>query len=90
MFFVTKDTSTDVPPGEPTNNNNNHVQHFSNYYKGERKEEDYELRPEWKIQLKTKCILDYGSSGTVDTLAGWELVQIPEGTFVDFEKLEPA
>jgi hypothetical protein len=62
------------------------------FFRHQRKEEDYELRPEWKTHLKTKCVLDDGSTGTVSALAGWELFEghISKGTFLDFEKLAVA
>lgn len=62
--------------------------HDGLFFRHQRKEEDYELRPQWKQHLKEKCTLQDGSVGTVEHLAGWELFEehIAKGTYVDFEK----
>lgn len=60
------------------------------FFRHQRKEEDLQLRPEWKEQLKTKCAIQDGrrtSKGTVATLAGCELFEahIEQGDYYDFE-----
>lgn len=58
------------------------------FFRHQRKEEDFELRPEWKDAIKVKCSPDGGKTiGTVSQLAGWELFEgaIKKGGYVDFE-----
>jgi hypothetical protein len=57
------------------------------FFRHQKKDEDYLLRPHWKHDLATKVILKDGTKGTVANLAGWELFenQIEAGGFVDFE-----
>lgn len=57
------------------------------FFRHQKKDEDFALRPEWKEDLSTKVVLKDGSRGTAATLAGWELFehQIAEGGFIDFE-----
>lgn len=59
------------------------------FFRHQRKEEDYELRPEWKESIKVQIALDGGKTvGTAARLAGWELFEehIAKGTYQDFEK----
>jgi hypothetical protein len=56
------------------------------FFKHQRKEEDYALRPEWKSALRRQCSPDGGRTvGTVAELAGWELFEsaLALGSFVD-------
>ena len=58
------------------------------FFKHQRKEEDYELRPEWVEELSMKCSPDGGTTkGTVAMLAGWELFEgmVLRGEFRDLE-----
>ena len=59
------------------------------FFKHQRKEDDYQLRPDWKEALQTNVTIDEGQTkGTIGQLAGWKLFEqhIAENTFVDFEK----
>ena len=59
------------------------------FFKHQKKEDDYHLRPEWKANLQTKIAIDQGQTkGTIGQLVGWKLFEqhIEIGTFVDFEK----
>uniref|UniRef100_A0A7S4JE02 Uncharacterized protein n=1 Tax=Odontella aurita TaxID=265563 RepID=A0A7S4JE02_9STRA len=59
------------------------------FFRHQRKEEDYDLRPKWRDDVKRKCTPDGGRTvGTVAKLAGWELFEghISTGKFLDFER----
>lgn len=59
------------------------------FFRHQRKEDDYNLRPRWREALETKIAIDDGDTqGTVGQLVGWKLFEqhIAEGTYVDFEK----
>lgn len=59
------------------------------FFKHQKKEDDYHLRPDWKQALQTKITIDEGQTkGTVGQLVGWKLFEqhIALDTFVDFEK----
>ena len=58
------------------------------FFRHQRKDEDYQLRPHWKDDLATKVVLKDGTKGTAATLAGWELFEqlIQDGEYVDYEK----
>ena len=58
------------------------------FFRHQRKEEDYALRPEWRDDVRRECTPDGGKTrGTVAALAGWELFEghIAKGGYVDFE-----
>lgn len=57
------------------------------FFRHQKKDEDFALRPEWKEDLNTQVVLNDGSKGTAASLAGWELFeqQIQKGGYVDFE-----
>jgi hypothetical protein len=57
------------------------------FFRHQKKDEDFALRPEWKEDLDTKVVLKDGSKGTAASLAGWELFEhlIHQGGYVDFE-----
>jgi hypothetical protein len=59
------------------------------FFKHQKKEDDYDLRPGWREALKATVAIDDGATkGTVGQLAGWKLFEqhIAEGSYVDFEK----
>jgi hypothetical protein len=58
------------------------------FFRHQKKDEDFQLRPHWKQDLSTQVVLKDGTKGTAATLAGWELFehQIQDGGYVDFEK----
>lgn len=59
------------------------------FFRHQKKEEDFEYRPEWREQVKQKCSCDGGkTNGTVDKMAGWRLFesQIAKNQYVDFEQ----
>ena len=58
------------------------------FFRHQRKEEDYDARPEWRGSLNEQVTIDNGSTkGTIGKLTGWKLFEqhINEGTYVDFE-----
>lgn len=58
------------------------------FFRHQIKEEDFELRPEWKSGIDRKVAMDGGKTkGTVGKLAGWRLFEedIALGQYVDFE-----
>ena len=58
------------------------------FFRHQRKEEDFDLCPEWKNQVKAKCSPDNGKTvGTIDKLVGATILEnlIKEGNFIDFE-----
>lgn len=59
------------------------------FFRHQRKDDDFALRPHWEKYLKTAVSLKDGTRGTAATLAGWELFehQIQQGDYIDFEKL---
>lgn len=58
------------------------------FFRHQKKDEDFALRPQWKEDLDTKVVLKDGEQGTVATFTGWRLFeeQIQEGTYKDFER----
>lgn len=56
------------------------------FFRHQRKDEDYQLRPHWKDDLATKVVLKDGTKGTAATLAGWELFEdlIQDGEYKDY------
>lgn len=61
------------------------------FFRHQKKEEDFDLCPEWKNQVKAKCSPDNGKTvGTIDKLVGATILEslIKEGNFVDFESEE--
>ena len=59
------------------------------FFRHQRKEEDYALRPSWPVALKAEVTINQGqTTGTIGRLAGWKLFEqhIAEGTYVDFEE----
>lgn len=56
------------------------------FFRHQNKDEDFLLRPEWKMELNTKVSMKNGTSGTSQSLAGWELFeeQIASGTYRDY------
>ena len=59
------------------------------FFRHQKKDDDYELRPDWRQNLGAKIVLNDGTEGTVATLAGWELFEglIQEGEYVDFQRI---
>lgn len=59
------------------------------FFRHQRKEDDYELRPDWQEQAIHTTVMLGKFRGTAASLAGWELFEahIASGTYVDFEKL---
>jgi hypothetical protein len=57
------------------------------FFRHQNKDEDFLLRPEWKVELNTTVTMKDGSTGTSQSLAGWELFeeQIATGTYRDYE-----
>jgi hypothetical protein len=57
------------------------------FFRHQKKDEDFALRPHWKQDLDNKVVLKDGTKGTAATLAGWGLFehQIHDGGYVDFE-----
>ena len=46
------------------------------FFRHQKKEEDFDLRPEWRKQVKAKCSPDGGKTvGTIDRLAGWRIFE---------------
>ena len=64
--------------------------HDGLFFRHQKKEDDYRLRPTWPDALRNTTItMDSGKTkGTVGSLAGWKLFEqhIAEGIYVDFEK----
>ena len=62
------------------------------FFRHQKKDEDFALRPHWKEDyLNTPVALSDGTTGTVATLAGWELFEHQiknQGGYVDFERKE--
>jgi len=59
------------------------------FFRHQKKEEDYDLRPSWRQALKAQVTIDQGKTkGTIGRLAGWKLFEehINQDTFDDFEK----
>ena len=56
------------------------------FFRHQRKEEDFALRPEWPSQTKMKCTVGK-DKGSIKNLAGWELFEanIRAKKYVDFE-----
>jgi hypothetical protein len=62
--------------------------HDKLFFRHEKKENDYALRPDWPTHLKTSVAIDDGKTkGTIGKLAGWKLFEqnIERGGYVDFE-----
>ena len=58
------------------------------FFRHQKKEHDYQLRPTWPRALQVKVTIDGGrNTGTVGKLAGWKLFEqhIAQGAYVDFE-----
>lgn len=58
------------------------------FFKHQKKEDDYKLRPDWTKALQTKVSIDNGkTTGTVGSLAGWKFFeqQIAQGCYIDYE-----
>ena len=58
------------------------------FFRHQKKEEDYELHPEWKKEIKLKCSPDDGKTiGTIDRLVGSTILQqlIEKKQYIDFE-----
>eukprot|EP00977_Amphora_coffeiformis_P010361 scaffold2418_cov175-Amphora_coffeaeformis.AAC.17 len=58
------------------------------FFKHQKKEDDYQLRPTWREALQSNISIDNGQTkGTVGQLAGWKLFEqhIELGTYIDFE-----
>lgn len=59
------------------------------FFRHQRKEEDYALRPEWRDALSAEVTINQGQTkGTIGKLAGWKLFEqhIDEELYVDFEQ----
>jgi hypothetical protein len=58
------------------------------FFRHQRKDEDYQLRPHWRDDLATNVVLKDGTKGTAATLAGWELFEhlIQDGGYMEYEK----
>lgn len=62
--------------------------HDGLFFRHQRKEEDYALRPAWRDALKAQVTINQGqTTGTIGTLVGWKLFEqhIGDETYVDFE-----
>eukprot|EP00555_Chaetoceros_dichaeta_P005640 CAMPEP_0198260020 /NCGR_PEP_ID=MMETSP1447-20131203/9066_1 /TAXON_ID=420782 /ORGANISM="Chaetoceros dichaeta, Strain CCMP1751" /LENGTH=417 /DNA_ID=CAMNT_0043947563 /DNA_START=75 /DNA_END=1328 /DNA_ORIENTATION=- len=60
------------------------------FFRHQKKEEDYALRPEWKKEVQAQCSSDGGKTkDSISKLAGWKMLEasIQEGKYVDFEKI---
>jgi len=60
------------------------------FFRHQKKEEDFALRPEWKEEGKAQCSPDGGKTkGSITKLAGWKILetQIKKGTYMDYEKI---
>ena len=57
------------------------------FFRHQKKDEDLDLRPQWRSTLQQRIQVPDGTIGTIEALAGWKLFeqQIALGTFVDFE-----
>eukprot|EP00593_Proboscia_inermis_P014733 CAMPEP_0171298656 /NCGR_PEP_ID=MMETSP0816-20121228/7441_1 /TAXON_ID=420281 /ORGANISM="Proboscia inermis, Strain CCAP1064/1" /LENGTH=285 /DNA_ID=CAMNT_0011773867 /DNA_START=77 /DNA_END=934 /DNA_ORIENTATION=- len=59
------------------------------FFRHQKKEEDLELRPEWKEEVKARCTPDGGKTvGTIDRLVGSTILEqlIEARQYIDFEK----
>jgi hypothetical protein len=59
------------------------------FFRHQKKEEDYDLRPSWREALKAQVSLDAGKvKGTIGQLAGWKLFEehINQETYENFER----
>jgi hypothetical protein len=59
------------------------------FFRHQKKEEDYDLRPSWREALKAQASLDGGKvKGTIGQLAGWKLFEehINQETYENFER----
>jgi hypothetical protein len=59
------------------------------FFRHQKKEEDYDLRPLWREALKAQVSLDAGKvKGTIGQLAGWKLFEehINQETYENFER----
>jgi len=59
------------------------------FFRHQKKEEDYALRPDWKKEVKAQCSSDGGKTeDSISKLAGWKMLEasIKQGKYVDFEK----
>jgi len=59
------------------------------FFRHQKKEEDYDLRPDWPEALQAQVTIDGGKTkGTIGKLAGWKLFEqhIEENGYIDFEK----
>lgn len=59
------------------------------FFRHQKKEEDYALKPGWRQALKTQVTIDQGNTkGTIGRLAGWKLFEqhIKEESYEDFER----
>ncbi len=60
------------------------------FFRHQKKEEDLELRPEWKEEVKAQCTPDGGKTGvgTIDRLVGSTILEqlIEAKQYIDFEK----
>jgi len=59
------------------------------FFRHQKKEQDYALRPSWPAALKAKVTINQGATtDTIGKLAGWKLFEqhIADGTYVDFEQ----
>ena len=59
------------------------------FFRHQKKEEDYALRPDWPKALQAQVTINDGrTTGTIGKLAGWKLFEqhIAEGSYVDFER----
>lgn len=62
--------------------------HDGLFFRHQKREEDYELKPEWREQVKATCSPDGGKTvGTIDRLVGSTILEklILSNQFVDFE-----
>lgn len=61
------------------------------FFRHQKREDDYELRPEWREQAKATCSPDGGKTvGTIDRLVGATILErlVKANQYVDFEKNE--
>jgi len=57
------------------------------FFRHQKKEEDYALRPEWKKQITAQCSSDGGKTkDSISKLAGWKMLEasINKGKYIDF------
>eukprot|EP00553_Chaetoceros_curvisetus_P001159 CAMPEP_0204618346 /NCGR_PEP_ID=MMETSP0717-20131115/5019_1 /ASSEMBLY_ACC=CAM_ASM_000666 /TAXON_ID=230516 /ORGANISM="Chaetoceros curvisetus" /LENGTH=204 /DNA_ID=CAMNT_0051632053 /DNA_START=84 /DNA_END=698 /DNA_ORIENTATION=+ len=63
--------------------------HDGLFFRHQKKEEDFELHPEWREQVKATCSPDGGKTvGTIDRLVGSTIMEqlIDANQFIDFER----